>query len=83
MPHIDEFSLEPSPHASVSTEEDCAKASVNLGGLLLRLGLVRHEIKGCRESTQQIEHLGMLIDTEKMRMYSSDKNVKKVRVLAQ
>lgn len=65
------------------TEKDSAKATLYLYGLLLRLGQVRHEVKACREGTRHLELVGMLIDTEEMRVEAWDKKVKKTRALAQ
>lgn len=40
-------------------------------------------MKGCREGTRQLDYLGILIDTEKMRIYALDKILKRVNALAQ
>lgn len=44
---------------------------------------MRNEVKGYRGGTQQLEHLGVPIAKEKLRVYSSDENGKKVTALAQ
>lgn len=82
LPYIDDFAAAPSPHGTAATTEDCTAAGIYLDGLFARIGIVRHPDKGCWAGTRHLEHLGMLIDTEKMRVFVTDKKIERVRALA-
>lgn len=82
MAYIDDFAAAPSPHGTTATFVDCKKAGEYLEALFGRLGVVRATEKGCWEGTKKLEHLGMLVDTEAMRVYITDGKLEKVRGLA-
>lgn len=82
MSYIDDFAAAPSPHGTVATAEDCRAAGASLDALFARLGVIRHTSKGCWTGSQQLEHLGMFLDTVSMRVYITEGKLAKVRSLA-
>ena len=82
LPYIDEFLAAPCRYERPSTQADCRRARKRLSVLFGRLGIMRHEEKGCWEGGRRVEHLGKLIDMEDMKVYVSDAKVKKVQGLA-
>lgn len=83
LPYIDDFLVAPSRPGRASTERDARRARTRLSSLLDHLGLVRKVGKGCWEGSRQIEHLGMYLDSSKMRVFVADSKVRRVRQLAQ
>lgn len=82
LPYIDEFPLAPSPPGRAATEENYREAGKVLERLFGELGFVRHQEKGVWGGSKRIEHLGVLINTEEMRVYVTDRNLAWVRELA-
>lgn len=82
LPYIDDLAAAPSPHGTVAMEEDCTAAGKYLKGLFLRLGIVIHGTKGRWPGSRALEHLGMVIGTEQMHVFVSDRKVKEVQALA-
>lgn len=82
LPYIDDFLVAGSPPGRPATEQDCRRARERLTKLFASLGITRHPTKGCWKGGRQIDHLGMHVDTETMRVYVSDSKVKKVQSLA-
>ena len=82
LPYIDDFLVGASPPGHPATVDDVKGAHVLLEDIMQRLGLRRKVGKGCWEGSQTIEHLGFLIDTKAMRVYVSDRKVRRVRKMA-
>lgn len=82
LPYIDDFLMAPSPDGTTATAEDCSRARTRMQALLDRLGIVRHETKGCWEGSRVIDHLGMRIDTSRMKVYITDAKITRVKRLA-
>lgn len=82
LPYLDDFLIAPTPAGVVSGEEDCKRAGRRLGSLLKRLGIVRHPEKGRWDGARQLDHLGVHVDTEAMRVFVTEAKVTRVRRLA-
>jgi hypothetical protein len=82
LPWIDDFLCAPSDGSRPATGRDCRRARSRLEVLFAKLGLTRHQEKGCGERTTKIEHLGVLLDTTEMRVYATDKKVERMKSLA-
>lgn len=82
LPYIDDFLVAAAPAGRPATEEDAAKARAVVSDLFNRLGLVRKVGKGCWEGSRTIDHLGMHIDTEAMRVFVANRKVLRVRQLS-
>lgn len=66
----------------MSGPTDCAMEKRKLGILMGRLGIVKHEEKGEWEGSRQVDHLGLRIDTDAMRVYVTARKVRHVKSLA-
>lgn len=78
LPYIDDFLLAPSPAGRVTTEKDGGEARSRLERLFQRLGLRRHATRGCWAGSRQVDHLGVHIDTEAMKVYLSEAKRRKM-----
>lgn len=83
LPWIDDFLCAPTDGRRPATKRDCRKAGAVLDVLLDKLGIRRHESKGCWDGATRLEHLGFLLDTEQMRVFVTDAKVAKMRQLSQ
>lgn len=82
LPYVDDFLLAPSPSGRAATSADAARARAILTRLFRLLGIVRNKEKGCWQGGQQIDHLGMHVDTVRMRVFISASKIKRIRLLA-
>jgi hypothetical protein len=83
IPWIDDFLCARTDGRRPAIGRDCRRARQRLDTLLRELGLTRHPEKGCWEGAQVVEHLGVLIDTRQMRVFVTDRKVKRMRKIAQ
>lgn len=83
LPWIDDFLCAPTDGSRPATARDCRRAGRKLEALFGRLGIKRHESKGCWEGAQRLEHLGFLLDTRELRVFVTDAKVQKLRQQAQ
>lgn len=79
--YIDNFLISPSLPRSSSTSEDCARATVEVIMLMEALELQRHRGKGEWQGSSRICHLGMLVETEEMKVPLTDEKVARRRVM--
>lgn len=82
LPYIDDFLVAAAPPGRAATEKDAATGRTVVGNLFDQLGLVRKVGKGCWEGSRSIDHLGMHVDTMRMRVFVSDAKVERVRRLS-
>lgn len=82
LPYIDDFLVAPSPPGRPATERDVSNAQRNIARLMRRLGITRKVGKGCWDGSRQIDHLGVHIDSDEMKVYVADNKVSRVRALA-
>lgn len=79
MPYIDDFLVISARVGRVAQESDVTDARIRVTRLIKRLGITRKVGKGCWEGSRKIDHLGVHIDSEKMRVYVSDAKVSRVQ----
>jgi hypothetical protein len=82
LPYIDEFLAEFPNEKRPATQGYFWRAGRRIEALLVWFGLTRHPEKGCWKGSQQIEHLGVLVDIVSMRVFVKDGKVRKMRRLA-
>jgi hypothetical protein len=61
---------------------DCRKATQVIDKLLSSLGLTRHPTKGEWVGSTRMEHLGCVIDSDRMRFYIAPQKIAKVHGIA-
>lgn len=69
FPYVEDFLAAPLPTGVVSMGDNFERARKLLGGLLERLGVRRHTGKGYWEGGMRLEHLGVHMDTGRMRVF--------------
>lgn len=82
LPYIDVFLLAPFPSGRVAMEYDCATARSHLTLLFKRLGLLRQKHKGCWAGATVLEHLGMVVDTELMKVFATEDKMSHARSIS-
>lgn len=82
LPYVDDFLIAPSPAGTSSTLSDCESATGRIDTLLKELGLKRKEGKGTWTGTQRLEHLGVVVDSLRMRFSVTEEKAKRVRSMA-
>lgn len=83
LPNIDDFLVAAAPAGRLATEKDPSRARAVVRDVFNRLGLVHKVGKGCWEGSRAIDHLGMHIDTEVMRVFVADFKVWRIRQLSE
>lgn len=63
LPYVDDFLVDRSSSGIVNEKENYSREIVALGRSFQRLGVVIHTLNGCWEILQQIDHLGVQLDT--------------------
>lgn len=81
LQYIDDFLVAPSRLGRTATKRDIANADKMINRILTRLGLSRDVEKGDWIGGALVDYLGMRIDTQAMRFFITNKNVKRVREL--
>jgi hypothetical protein len=81
LPYIDDF-LSGFLRSAQRHKRDFWRAGRRIEALLVWVGLTRYPEKGCWKGSQQIEHLGVLMDIVRMRVFVTDGKVRKMRRLA-
>jgi len=82
LAYLDDFLIAPNRHGAVATNRDCRRAACRIDELMTSLGLTRHPSKGEWEGRQVIEHLGVIIDSVRMKFFVAPRKVAKVQSLA-
>jgi hypothetical protein len=68
----------PAPAGRVATPRDCRRATTWIEKLLRKLGIVRHPTKGEWTGSTRLKHLGMVIDTNQMKLFICPRKIEKV-----
>ena len=82
LAYLDDFLVIPSPGETRATLRDCQRATKWIDGVMNDLGLTRHPSKGEWQGSTRVQHLGVMIDTQRMRFYISPVKIARVRGLA-
>jgi hypothetical protein len=82
LPWIDDFLCLLTDGRRPATGRYCRRARIRLDALFGELGITRHPDKGCWDGAQVLEHLGVLIDTHKMRVFVTERKVLRMRNMA-
>lgn len=67
LPYIDYYLVVPSPVGTMETKNHCASRRWRIESLMRYLGISRHPSKGEWNSATKVEHLGVTLDSERMR----------------
>jgi hypothetical protein len=73
LPWIDDFLCAPTDGRRPATGRDCRRARIRLDAIFRELGLTLHPEKGCWEGSQVVEHLKVLLDTQQMRVFVTER----------
>jgi len=80
---IDDYLIAPGNGAVPSSSKVCLEVSVALDTLFKRLGMLRHPEKGVwGRGATRLEHLGLVIDTEKFRYFLTPAKLRELREMA-
>jgi hypothetical protein len=79
---LDDFLICPVKAGRVVSMRDCRKARQVIDKLLSSLGLTRHPTKEDRVGSTRVEHLGCVIDSDRMRFYIEPRKIAKVYGIA-
>jgi hypothetical protein len=82
LPWIYDFLCAPTHGRRPAIGRDCRRARIRLSEIFGKLDLTRHLDKGCWEGSKVVEHLGVLTDTRQVRVFMTDRKVKKMQKLA-
>lgn len=82
LAYIDDFLKAPSPPGRPATVSDVHRALSTVSRLLHVLDLRRNQEKGQWRASQQIEHLGFLIDSCALKVFIADRKIYRVRKMA-
>jgi hypothetical protein len=82
LPYLDNFLICPVKAERVASMRDCQRATQLIDKLLSSLGLTRHPTKGEWVGSTRVEHLGCVIDSDRMRFYIAPRNFAKVHGIA-
>lgn len=82
LAYVDDFLIAPSRAGVPSSREDCREAVGWIERLLRRLGIRRKEGKGEWAGAQRVEHLGVVVDSMKMRFSVTEEKADRVRSMA-
>lgn len=82
LAYLDDFLIIPSPSGIRADKGDCRRATKWIEGVMWNLGLTRHPNKGEWHGSTRVQHLGVIIDTMRMRYYVAPAKVARVRALA-
>lgn len=82
LSYIDDFLVAPSQPVRASNERDVSAAHTRISRLMYRFGITQNVRKRCWEGSRQLDHLGVHIDSNKMRVYSADSKATRVQEMA-
>lgn len=82
LPYMDDFLIIPSRYGVVAGVGHCRRARKRIQALMATLGLRRHPEKGEWEGATVVDHLGVRVDTVKMRFTVLPYKATQVRKLA-
>lgn len=82
LAYLDDFLVIPSPAGTQATMVDCQRATRWMGNVMRSLGLTRHPRKGEWQGSTCVQHLGVVIDTKRMKFHISPAKISRVRGLA-
>jgi hypothetical protein len=77
------FTVRPQLVVALQLGSTAGGAGIRLFEIFRELGLTRHPNKRCLLGSQELEHLGVLIDTRQMRVFVTDRKIRTVRKMAQ
>jgi hypothetical protein len=81
LPWIEDFLCAQTDGSRPATMRDCHRARLKLDVLFRKLGIKRHPEKGCWRGSRVLEHLCVLLDTERMRVFVKERKVLAMRRL--
>lgn len=82
LAYLDDFLVAPSRYGVAASLKDCAAAREEIAGLMKRLGLSRHPMKGEWTGARVIEHLGVVVDSVQIKFFVAPRKVSKVKELS-
>jgi hypothetical protein len=82
LAYLDDFLICPVKAGRVASMRDCRKATPVIDKLLSSLGLTRHPTKWEWVGSTRMEHLGCVIDSDRMRFYVAPRKIVKVHGIA-
>jgi hypothetical protein len=82
LAYLDDFLICPVKAGRVSSMRHCRKATQVIDKLLSSLDLTRHPTKGEWVESTRVEHLGCVIDSDRMRFYIAPRKIAKVHGIA-
>jgi Reverse transcriptase (RNA-dependent DNA polymerase) len=82
LAYLDDFLICPIKAGRVASMRDCRKATQVIDKLLSSLGLTRHPTNGEWVGSTRMEHLGCVIDSDRMRFYIAPRTIAMVHGIA-
>jgi Reverse transcriptase (RNA-dependent DNA polymerase) len=82
LAYLDDFLICPVKAWRVSSMRDWRKATQVIDKLLSSLGLTRHPTRGEWVGSTWVEHLGCVIDSDRMRFYIAPREIAKIHDIA-
>jgi Reverse transcriptase (RNA-dependent DNA polymerase) len=82
LAYLDDFLICPVKSGRVASMRACGKTTQVIDKLISSLGLTRHPTKGEWVGSTRVEHLGCVIDSDRMRFYIAPRKIAKVHGIA-